>query len=122
MKRIAAAAAFILLFTVAASPRATIAAPDGLHFGDIVDASSIDVTPPAHYRGGLWGEIVCQPDTGSQAVGWINLDDTSPQDQVTLGPAPSWTAGHASCAITLWSLSGIYPDHVYATDSFEVLP
>lgn len=106
---------------VAARQGASITAPDGLHFGDVLSAEQIDVTPPNQYRGGLWGEVTCSQDGSVVLIGWLNLDDTASQDSTKLGPSPSWTGGAASCVIELWSFHGIYGAHgPYASDAFGV--
>ncbi len=109
----------VLAAPAAARERPSIEAPDGLRFGESFEPTLV---LPTRYRGGLWARGECQQDSVVW-VQWVNYDDTSSQDgPFTLGPTPSWSGGGASCRIELWSTSGIYPDHLYAKDTFEVLP
>lgn len=114
-----------VLLTLAAAPavgKASITAPDGLHFGDTFMPTYV---APTNLHGDyLLASASCQAATG----GWaqtIYLDGPTVlvgPSVFTIGPSVTWQSGPATCVVSLvlFDAQHGWPGHVIASDPFEV--
>jgi hypothetical protein len=128
MRRILAGLALALLIAspVLAKGGASIAAPDGLTFGDTFSVTFVPANGPDH---DYWARADCfanaftegvpQPPDGIVYRQFVHLEPGV--QPFTLGTTPSWWGGGADCLVTLISIDGGKVSE-YAEDVFLVGP